>query len=56
MNDLSDDDIMQDLAMAAHHYKARFGEACLIDCLQNLIETIEAQYDEPVTVNPAITR
>ena len=41
MNDKSDDEIMQDLAIACQRFRERFGSDDLVDALQDLIDTIQ---------------
>ena len=40
-SDETDDEVMQRLALAINVYKSRFGEEALIDCLEDLLETIK---------------
>lgn len=39
--DLSDDEIMQAVAIAINAYRDRFGEPMTVDMLQDLLDTIE---------------
>ena len=41
-SDKSDDEIMQALALAANHFKSRFGEKRLIACLEDLLRRSRA--------------
>jgi hypothetical protein len=43
MNDLSDEQIIQEMAMACKRYADRFGEDELVDMLESMIEAIEAE-------------
>jgi Holliday junction resolvase-like predicted endonuclease len=43
MNDATDDQIMQNLALACQNFQHRFGEADLIAALEDLIETLEGR-------------
>jgi hypothetical protein len=40
MNDLSDDDLLQNLAVAMQRYAARFGEDELLKMLEDMTETL----------------
>lgn len=45
-SDKSDDEIMQALALAANHFKSRFGEKRLIACLEDLLSQIKGDEED----------